>query len=187
MLVTDFSKGMRMSLPRRYVFVLWAAQFEEAPAAIFVTTLRQAGLRVKVVGLTARPTSGSHGLTLTPDLTLDQALPLAAEAVCLVIPQGTAGLQSLKNEPRLQKFFELLGKNQAGLVIGPFQPEELGDWLADWGPEQVLIYPHEAELIPFVHNLAQGLQEEGCLAALVRAGQVAGGKGVYEIKKLHYA
>ena len=33
------------------VFVLWGSQFDEAPATIFITEFRNAGLRVKVVGL----------------------------------------------------------------------------------------------------------------------------------------
>ena len=63
-----------------YVLVLWAERFDEAAATIFVTVLREAGLRVKVVGLTPPPVSGAHGLALVPDLSLDQALPLAALA-----------------------------------------------------------------------------------------------------------
>ncbi|NJN98486.1 MAG: DJ-1/PfpI family protein [Anaerolineales bacterium] len=80
-----------MARHRDYVFVLWADQFEEAPATIFVTELREAGLRVKVVGATPAPISGLHGLALVPDLTLDQALTLLAQVICLIIPQTGRG------------------------------------------------------------------------------------------------
>lgn len=33
------------------IFVLWAANFDEAAASVFVSELRNAGLRVQVVGL----------------------------------------------------------------------------------------------------------------------------------------
>ena len=62
-----------------YIFVLWASEFEETTATIFVTELRQAGLPVKIVGLTRRISKGAHGLALVPDITLEQAIPLASQ------------------------------------------------------------------------------------------------------------
>ena len=69
-----------MTKPVQYVFVLWGKGFYEASATIFVTELRRAGLRVKVVGLTQRRTSGAFGLALVPDVTLDQILLAASHA-----------------------------------------------------------------------------------------------------------
>ena len=56
-----------MSKPDNYIFVLWADKFEEVTATVFITELRKAGLRAKLVGLTRQQTSGAYGLALAPD------------------------------------------------------------------------------------------------------------------------
>lgn len=139
-----------------YVFVLWADKFEALPATVFVTELRRAGLRVKVVGLTSRRIFGSYGLALLPDLTLDQALALAACTICLIIPQTVSGLQSLKNEPRLRRFLERAGQNQARLVVGPLNGGDLHN--VGLFPaalvKKVLVYPEREGLLKFARELA---------------------------------
>ncbi len=149
-----------MARHRDYVFVLWADQFEEAPAAIFVTALREAGLRVKVVGATPAPIFGSHGLALSPDLTLDQALTLLAQVICLIIPQTGQGLFALKNDPRLSQFFDLLCKNQARIVLGALQGVDL-DKLKLFplaGSSQFIFYPEGEGLVFFARELSCLLQ-----------------------------
>ncbi len=121
-----------------YIFVLWGEQFEEAIASLFVTRLREAGLRVKVVGLTPPHIRGAHGLALVPDLTLDQALALAEQVVCLIIPHPGQGLGWFKNDPRIALLFERTATNQAKVIIGAasgLPPADLG-----WQP------PTEANL-----------------------------------------
>lgn len=99
----------------KIAFVLWADRFDETLAALFVAELRKAGLRVKLVSLAGQPSSGAYGLTLVPDLTLEQALPMAPQASCVVIPCGDAGLKRLKNDPRLQAF--LVQTHEAGATF----------------------------------------------------------------------
>lgn len=96
-------------------FVLWADRFDEALAAFFVAEFRKAGLRVKLVSLAGQPSSGAYGLTLVPDLALEQALPLAHTASSVIIPCGTTGLSRLQNDPRLQEF--LVQTHSAGAVF----------------------------------------------------------------------
>lgn len=139
-----------------YVFVLWGSNFEEVVASIFVTECREAGLRVKLVGLTPLHISGSHGLVLVPDLTLDQALPLAGDALCVVIPYTAPGLKRLKNDPRITKFFQQAQANQARFVIGPLQEMELANEPLFSGKE-LIVYPDSEELTPFVRQLAVSL------------------------------
>ncbi len=105
----------------KLAFVLWADRFDETIAALFVAELRKAGLRVKLVSLAGQPSSGAYGLTLVPDLTLEQALPLAQQASCVVIPCGDAGLKRLKSDPRLQEF--LVQTHEAGV---PFVVNQAG-------------------------------------------------------------
>lgn len=144
-----------MSKAGDYVFVLWGDKFEEATATIFVTELRMVGLRVKIVGLTARRTSGAHGLALFPDLTLDQALPLAAKASCVILPYTSRGIKRLKNDPRLRKFLKRAGSNKATFVIGQlngFDIAEVG--LFPVSPDNLLIYPDREGLVGFARELA---------------------------------
>lgn len=132
----------------RYIFVLWGDYFDEAAAAIFVTELRQAGLRVKVVGLTQRPSSGAHGLVLTPDLSLAQALPLAKQALGLIIPCPLKVAQQLWHDPRLADFIAQIRAQGVRLVSGP--GEEAAGELAEAIDEAVLVYPEHEDLVRFV-------------------------------------
>lgn len=139
-----------------YVFVLWADQFEEAPAAIFVTKLREAGLRVKVVGATPAPIFGSHGLALTPDLTLDQAFTLLAQVICLIIPQTGQGLFALKNDPRLSQLFESVCKNQVKVVLGTLKGIDLAE-LGLFPPARdnsFMFYPEDESVVFFARELS---------------------------------
>ena len=113
-----------MTKPVQYVFVLWGKGFYEASATIFVTELRRAGLRVKVVGLTQRRTSGAFGLALVPDVTLDQILLAASHAICLVIPYTSSGNNKLRSDPRLSQLFEQVSANNGKFIIGQLDKED---------------------------------------------------------------
>ena len=140
---------------KAYVFVLWAHQFEEATATIFVSELRRAGLRVKVVGLTQRRSAGVCGLALLPDLTLEQALPLASHTLCLVIPCTSPAAKRLKNDPRLADFFGQAHANQAKFVIGPLDEVDLN--LFPPAIDKITIYPGSEDLIEVARGLARSL------------------------------
>ncbi|MCB0206497.1 MAG: DJ-1/PfpI family protein, partial [Anaerolineae bacterium] len=68
------------------IFVLWANNFDEAAASVFITELRDAGLRVQVVGLHGQQIAGAHGLVLGPDVRMDEAQRYGDDARCLIIP-----------------------------------------------------------------------------------------------------
>lgn len=133
-----------------YVFVLWGDRFEEAVATIFITTLREAGLRVKVVGLSQRRIRGVHGLTLVPDLTLEEALPLAPQTTCLIIPCQAACLNRLASDPRLADFIRQA--NQATFVVGNGSPEPGGLPALS---HRITIYPDQENLVAFAREIAQ--------------------------------
>lgn len=150
-----------MSKHCQYIFVLWGNEFEEATASIFITVLREAGLRVKVVGLTRPYICGSHGLVLLPDLTLDQALPLARNAVCVIIPYTSCGIRRLKNDPRIREFCHRAYANQAKFVLGQLDGISITD--LDLLPSSVsdfLIYPDHENLVTFAQGIAKSL---GCV------------------------
>ncbi|MCP4289824.1 MAG: DJ-1/PfpI family protein [Gammaproteobacteria bacterium] len=140
-----------MATAQDYIFVLWGDHFEEAVATIFVTELRKAGLRVKVVGLSQRRTRGAHGLSLVPDLTLEEALPLANRTACLIIPCPATGLNRLASDPRLADFLHQAQANQATIVVGngPIQSD-----LLPMIPTQVTRYPGQEDLVAFAREVA---------------------------------
>jgi len=147
---------------RDYVFVLWGDGFDETVATIFVTELREAGLLVKVVGLTPRQISGARGLALVPDLTLDQALPLAAQAIGLIIPAAAGQSQWLNNDPRLGQFFEQASSNQARFVMG--SRPEIGQAELELPASvqgKVMVYPEAEGVMKFARELAGLLLRQG--------------------------
>ena len=147
-----------MSKYQPYVFVLWGDRFREAEAAIFVTRLREAGLRVKVVGVNPYQLGGAHGLALVPDLSLDQALPLASQAVAVIIPATFSGLKQLQNDPRISEFFRLADHHQAQFVLGAVSQAEVTalGWLP-FSDDRVSFYPCCENLMMFAQELASRL------------------------------
>ncbi len=136
------------------VFVLWSSHFDEASAAIFVSELRGAGLLVKVVGLRGLYAAGRHGLALTPDLTLGQALTLACRASCVVLPCPAQGFTPLKNDPRLLDFFRQAEASQALFVLSQDALGPQGTALSDLiGLGQMVSYPPLEALVIFVREI----------------------------------
>lgn len=99
--------------------VLWGARCDEAAAAIFITTLRAAGLRVWVVGVSGGRIAGVHGLRIQPDLTPSQALPLASHTICVVIPCTDTLLMRFLNDPGVDALLCSAARAQAQFVVSP--------------------------------------------------------------------
>lgn len=143
-----------MTKSNHYIFILWGHNFEEHIATTFVTQLRQAGLLVKVVGLTPGQIRGAHGLILTPDLMLSKAVSLAARAICVIIPAAGGDLNCLKNDPRLLEFFRLARSNRAKFVVGALNETDFKHLeLLPLASEDVLTYPESDELVEFVRQV----------------------------------
>lgn len=145
-----------MTKSNHYIFVLWGHNFEEHIATTFITQFREAGLLVKVVGVTPGQISGAHGLILAPDLMLSRAMPLAAQAICVVIPAAGCNLASLKNDPRLIEFFRLARSNGAKFVVGALNEADFKHLeLLSLAPEEVLVYPASDELVEFARQVVR--------------------------------
>ena len=150
-----------MSKSKDYIFVLWSDGFDEMVATIFVTELREAGLLVQIVGLIPRQISGAHGLGLIPDLTLDQALPLASSAICVIIPSSSRWKPHFDNDPRIYQLLEQAHQNRAIFVTGI--RKEMNDTLLDISSaisENTIIYPDAENLVIFARKMVQLLQEK---------------------------
>ena len=145
-----------MSQARGWIAVLWGENFDEKAATIFVTELRAAGLWVKIVGLNPLPISGSHGMVIVPDFTLDEALAAAQEVIGVIIPYASPGIKRLRNDPRLRMFCERAVKNEAGFVIGLLDEGDIGDLaLFPNGTSNLVSYPIRENLVKFGRDLAK--------------------------------
>ncbi|RIK40287.1 MAG: hypothetical protein DCC55_15545 [Chloroflexi bacterium] len=107
------------------VFVLWGDRCDELAACTFVTVFRRAGLRVKLVGVSGRRNKGACGLTLTPDLPLHEAFPLASHATAVVIPCEKETLRRILQDTRLAHFLEAAGAGRSHIVVQAGAVEQL--------------------------------------------------------------
>lgn len=144
-----------------YVFVLWGDKFEELAATVFVTELREVGLRVKLVSFDRRRISGTYGLSLLPDFTLDQVLPLASKAIGVIIPCGSLGAKQLEEEPHLVDFFRQAHANNAQFVMGNFNRSKLAEMklFPTAVSNHISIYPENEDLVKFARQLAVSLSQ----------------------------
>ncbi|MEZ4660499.1 MAG: hypothetical protein R2911_23325 [Caldilineaceae bacterium] len=149
----------------QYIFVLWGSNFNEAVAAIFVTELRQAGLRVKVVGLDGELPVGSHGLALSPDMPLSKALPLAGRTLCVIAPCDAQQWRHIQHDPRLTDFLAQVQQYGGWLITEPVQQEYTISWTVHppspgaslTESADLINYTPPAQLTPFVRQLAGSL------------------------------
>lgn len=147
-----------MPKSRDYVFVLWNDGFDEMAAIAFVTQLREAGLLVKVVGLNLKQIVGAHGLALVPDLTMDQALLLASQAIGVIIPTARDSSRGFSNDPRLRQFFELASSNQAKFFSGGWaKTRPAGLDLPASVEGKITIYPEDEDIVKFARQIAAQL------------------------------
>jgi 4-methyl-5(b-hydroxyethyl)-thiazole monophosphate biosynthesis len=76
--------------------VLLADGFEEVEAITPIDYLRRAGVDVKILGVTGKTVSGSHGIKIESDLGSEG---LAKDYDCVVVPGGGRGADNLAASP----------------------------------------------------------------------------------------
>ena len=76
------------------VYILLGEGFEECEAIAPADLLRRAGVEVALVGLEGLEVTGSHGITVKADLTLEQVETQNMEM--LVLPGGLGGVASIQ-------------------------------------------------------------------------------------------
>ena len=96
------------------VYVFLAKGFEELEALAPVDVLRRAGVQVKTVGVTGKRVSGSHGISVNCDITIDEAVFDELEGI--ILPGGLPGTTNLEADETVNKFIEFAAEN--GKVIG---------------------------------------------------------------------
>ncbi|MEZ4866686.1 MAG: hypothetical protein R3C14_35530 [Caldilineaceae bacterium] len=131
-----------------HTLILWGAAFEEMAAVIFATQLRRQGLPVKIVGLVGPPAMGEHGITVRPDLTLSEAMPMARCAKCVILPCSPATARRIENDPRLPTFFAAAASNHALFILSEIETIQMTVLRTlPLAPHQVLSYANHVNLI----------------------------------------
>jgi 4-methyl-5(b-hydroxyethyl)-thiazole monophosphate biosynthesis len=101
--------------------VLLANGFEEIEAVTVIDVLRRGGVECTVVGIGTRAPTGSHAITVTADVAIDD---LAADASfdVIVLPGGMPGATNLRDDARVQALVRRQhdrGGSLAAICAGP--------------------------------------------------------------------
>ncbi len=108
-----------MTLPVNVVVPL-APGFEELEAVAVIDVLRRADLNVVIAGLVPGPITGSHGITIATDTTIDRVDPAAVHV--LVLPGGMPGTQHLMESETVLELVRTLnagGRPVAAICAAP--------------------------------------------------------------------
>ena len=120
------------------VYILLAPGFEEAEALVPVDLLRRAGVETATVSLTGEPVPGSHGITVTADLAMDQVDLDRADMV--VLPGGGPGYKNLGADPRVEQLVREAVQRDIWVAAICAAPTLLGKWGLLEG-KQAVCYP----------------------------------------------
>ncbi|MEZ4614681.1 MAG: hypothetical protein R2867_04085 [Caldilineaceae bacterium] len=137
--------------------IFWGNRFDESAAVILATTLRDAGLRVKIVGVGGPCATGQNGITLQADILISDVPKFLAETRCIVMPCYSCGYKQLENDPRIYELFVKISSKDVILVI----PEELTT-LRSWSrmpicSKSVETYSSSSSLLAFALKIAEKL------------------------------
>jgi protein deglycase len=102
------------------ILVPLADGFEEIEAVTIIDMLRRAGAAVTSAYLKKNPVTGSHGITITADKSIDDIR--SSDFDCIVLPGGMPGSGNLKEDPRvigMVQEFAAGGKLTAALCAAP--------------------------------------------------------------------
>lgn len=96
------------------VYVFLAKGFEELEALTPVDVLRRAGIEVKTVGVTGKRVSGSHGISVNCDITVNDAEFDGLDGI--ILPGGMPGTVNLENNEKVSEFINYCAKKNK--IIG---------------------------------------------------------------------
>lgn len=144
------------------VLVLWGEYFDEVAATMFIVTLRQAGLAVRVVGVHGLLAAGRNGLLLHADIALGEVRPFIDQATCLILPCSQAAIKRLENEPRIHELLVGVTDNGAKLIVHDRGIIRHSVLQALFGLDgAIVVYASDDNLPIFAQELAQELIPAG--------------------------
>ena len=125
------------------IYILWGEDFEAQMAVTFVTQFRKAGLPTKIVGLRNKPLKDVYGITLTPDMTVGQAVSSTNPIGCVIAPCHELEFDRICNDPRLDQLYEKAKQSGAAFIMGNVCPGDVSDLT---GTPRVTYCPKEADV-----------------------------------------
>ena len=100
---------------QRSTIILITSGFDEDSTVVCLKYLRQAGVPVKLVGLTAGSIIGEHGLMVRPDCSLES---LSQEkSYVIVVPGKVRSTNKFLADPRFYKMIQSLPEQGGSLAI----------------------------------------------------------------------
>lgn len=147
-----------MPVKQSTTFVFWGYRCDEVAAVTYVSGLRRLGLRVQLVGIAVHGLEGVYGVTLQPDLLLNDALLQVKKAICIVLPCDDAALRRFLSDGRLPGFFQTAWLRGARFVTQD-ETEELLQSLLPVVEEagvarEIITYSVGDDLVAAVNHLA---------------------------------
>lgn len=100
------------------IYLFLAPGFEEVEALTPADYLRRCELDVMLVGVGGKAITGSHGITVTSDMTVEEAVSLAAKELpdMVILPGGMPGTRNLERSEAVTKM--ITDCYQAGKKVG---------------------------------------------------------------------
>lgn len=138
----------------KHSIIMIAKGFDEEPTITCLNRLREAGLKVLLVGLTTHSVVGAHGVTIHPDYSLEE-LPIGREPRLMVIPGSNETAARLVTDPRVHRMIEATVR--AGGLVAIFRRAESA--LAQAGLLEMLSKPYclrqgSLDYASFCHDLS---------------------------------
>lgn len=106
------------------IYVFLAPGFEEIEAVAVIDILRRANLQVTAVGVPERTVRGSHGIAVTADITVDEAVTDGLEMV--ILPGGMPGTLNLEHSEKVQALVRYCAENGKKVAAICAAPSVLG-------------------------------------------------------------
>jgi len=150
------------------VYILLAPGFEEAEALVPADLLRRAGIDTALTALEGAAVTGSHGITVQADRTLDQLDLDRAEM--LVLPGGGKGVENLGQSSAVEDLVREARNRDIPLAAICAAPTLLGRWGMLEGKKAVCYPGMEDRLTGAVVERASGVVEDGKLITSRAAG-----------------
>lgn len=143
-----------------------AEGFEELEAIAPIDMLKRAGVQVITVGVTGKQVTGSHGITLTADIT-ENELELSSKLQGIVLPGGMPGTLNLEKSQAVQNAIDFAAERDKLICAICAAPSVLG--------HKGLLRGRRATAFPGFEKDLEGATAEGDF--LVRDGNIITAKG----------
>ncbi len=95
---------------RKMIYVFLANGFEETEAVAPIDILKRAGAEVVTVGVGGDSITGSHGITVIPDI-IEQDVILTDKVDMIVLPGGMPGTLNLEKSETVQRAIKFCADN----------------------------------------------------------------------------